>query len=142
MLHVNPGNPRDEFMLLSPLDPASELSFYQSKSGGKEKFYFCPKCGVRCFTIGGEGERVVVEMPEVSGGEKRGGKRKVWRVKWDGEKETVPYVSVNGATIENGEDLDWRVMTEEKRIQYFDGKSESADEKDARWDRPHDGGCY
>lgn len=50
IFHVHPANPRDDFMLLSPLDPDHELSTYQCYD--KElKFYFCPKCGVRCFTL-------------------------------------------------------------------------------------------
>ncbi len=130
-------------MLLSPLDPDHELSIYQCNNK-KQKFYFCPKCGVRCLTLGGVGETAVVDFAELELGDSDGkeGKREVWRAKWDGEDETRPYVSVNAITVDFREDFDLRVLTEEKRVQYFDGRSEPEKEKDARWDRPHYGGCY
>lgn len=66
--------------------------------------------------------------------------REVWRAKWDGNEETRPYLSINGTTIEPREDFDLRVLTEEKRVQYFDGRSEP--EGGPGWNRPHYGGCY
>ena len=137
--HANPAHARDDFMLLSPLDPDRDLSIYQCYSK-KLKYYFCPKCGVRCFTFGGVGETGVVEFTEL--GENKEGKREVWRAKWDGEVETEPYVSVNATTIDFREDLDFRLFTEEKRVQYLDGRSPAEKEKEARWNRPHYGGSY
>jgi hypothetical protein len=140
IFHVHPANPRDDFMLLSPLDPDHELSTYQCYDK-KRKFYFCPKCGVRCFTFGGVGETDVVDFTEL--GDNKEGKREVWRAKWDGENDTRPYVSVNATTIDFREDFDLRVLTEEKRVQYFDNRSEPEEKKkEARWDRPHYGGSY
>lgn len=143
MFHVHPADPRGDFMLLSPLDPDRGLSIYQCYEM-KRKYYFCPKCGVRCFTFGGVGETEVVDVGEMMvTGDGHEGKRKVWRAKWDGEDSTRPYVSVNGTTIDYRDDFDLRVLTEEKRVQYFDDRSEPEDKKkDARWDRPHYGGCY
>lgn len=127
-------------MLLSPLDPDHELSTYQCHDK-KREFYFCPKCGVRCFTFTGVGEIDVVDFPEL--GDSKGGRRQVWRAKWDGEKDTRPYVSVNATSIDFREDFDLRVLTEEKRVMYFDDRSEPEEEKkEARWDRPHHGGSY
>lgn len=127
-------------MLLSPLDPDRELSTYQCYDK-KRNFYFCSKCGVRCFTFGGVGETVV--MDSIKLGDSKEGKREVWRAKWDGGDGTRPYVSVNGTTIDYREDFDLRVLTEEKRVQYFDGRSEPEEkEKKARWERPHCGGSY
>lgn len=75
--------------------------------------------------------------------ENKEGQRKIWRAKWDGADDTRPYVSVNGTTIDFREDFDLRVLTEEKRVQYFDDRSEPEEKKqEARWDRPHYGGCY
>ncbi|OKL61619.1 hypothetical protein UA08_03618 [Talaromyces atroroseus] len=126
--HVHPANPQDDFMLLSPLDPDTELSTYQCHDR-KRKYYFCPKCGVRCLTFGGVGEVDVVDLKELA--DSTEGKRKVWRAKWDGEHDTRP------------EDFDLRVLTEEKRVQYFDDRSEPEEKKkEARWDRPHYGGSY
>jgi len=139
MFHVHPANPRDDFMLLSPLDPDHELSTYQCYDK-KRRFYFCPTCGVRCFTFGGVGETAVVNLSELH--DSKEGKREVWRAKWDGEVDTRPYVSVNGTTIEPRENFDLRVLIEEKRVQYFDGRSAPEEEKEARWDRPHHGGSY
>ena len=76
-------------------------------------------------------------------GEDGEGERETWRVKWDGNKETTPYVSVNGMTMEYREDFDLRLLTEEKRVQYFDDRSEPEEnKKEPRWDRPHYGGSY
>jgi hypothetical protein len=152
--HVHPANPRDDFMLLSPLDPDTGLSTYQCNDR-KRKYYFCPKCGVRCFTFTGVGERAtatdVMEFTDTTvqlpvGENKKEGKREFWRAKWDGEPnddETRPYLSVNATTIHVREDFDLRLLTEEKRVKYLDGRSEpEEEEKEARWDRPHYGGCY
>ena len=131
-------------MLLAPLDPDRELSIYQCHDK-QRKFYFCPKCGVRCFTFGGVGETAVVDLTglAIADDSNKEGKREVWRAKWDGESVTRPYVSVNGTSIDYREDFDLRVLTEEKRVQYFDDRSEPEEmKKEARWDRPHYGGSY
>ncbi len=119
-------------MILTPLDLDKDLSIYQCNSHLR-KFYFCPKCGVRCFTLSGEGE---IELDEEEN-------REVWRVKWDGENATRPYVSVNGTTIDYREDFDLRVLTEEKKVMYLDDRSEPEEKKAGEsWDRPYWGGCY
>ena len=144
IFHVHPANQRDDFILLSPLDPDRELGNYQFRTR-KHKWYFCPRCGVRCFTLtsSGEGERVEVELRELGVGDEKEGKREVWRAKWDGGEETRPYLSVNGTSINHKEEFDMRVLTEEKRVQYFDDLSEPEEKKmEPRWDRPHYGGCY
>jgi hypothetical protein len=153
-LHVHPAHPADDFMLLAPLNPDHELGVYQCYDM-RLKYYFCAKCGVRCFTFGGgEGEKHVANLsgPESnlgydgddsgSNGNKEGKRREVWRAKWDGKAETRPYLSVNGTTIEHREDFDLRILTEDKRVQYFDGRSVPEEERKARWNRPHYGGCY
>ena len=89
------------------------------------------------------GERVEVDLGELGIGDEKEGKREVWRAKWDGEEETRPYLSVNGTSIDYKEEFDMRVLTEEKRVQYFDDLSEPEEKKlEPRWDRPHYGGCY
>ncbi|KAJ5608669.1 hypothetical protein N7528_009236 [Penicillium herquei] len=135
--HVHPANPRADFVLLSPLDPDLSLSTYQCHDE-KRKFYFCPKCGIRCFTFTGVGETDIVSLREL--GDNQEGTREVWRAKWDGEIDSRPYVSVNATTIDCREDFDLRALTEEKRVQYFDDRSEPGEKKEARWDRPHYGG--
>lgn len=91
-------------------------------------------------TFSGVGEIDVVDVPNTSDGKVN--KREIWHAKWNGEDETRPYVAVNGVTIDFKEDLDLAVLTEEKRVQYFDGRSVPEKELDAKWDRPHYGGCY
>lgn len=135
IFHLHPANPQDDFMLLSPLDPDQELRTYK-----KRKSYFCPKCGGRCVTFGGVGETDVADVTEP--GDKKEGKRKVGRAKWDGENDTRPYVSVNATAIDLREDFDLRVLTEEKRVQYFDDRGKPEEKKEARWDRPLYGGRY
>lgn len=137
MFHVHPADPRNDFIILSPVDLDNELSIYQCYEK-KRNYYFCPKCGVRCFTLSGTGEIDVVDLQDFGKGMK-----KVWHMKWDGEETTRPYVSVNGVTIDYREDFDLRVLTEEKKVQYFDDRTEPEEKKkDARWDRPHFGGSY
>lgn len=106
---------------------------------------------MRCFTFTGVGETADVgDFTELDysimnddNNELQGKKRKVWRAKWDGDHDsTRPYLSVNATTIDFREDFDLRFLTEEKRVMYLDGRSEPKDEKEARWDRPHHGGCY
>jgi hypothetical protein len=122
-------------MLLSPLDPDRELSIYECNSKIRN-YYFCPTCGVRCFTFGSVGEIDVVDFTEL--GEDKEGKREVWRMKSNGE-----YISVNATTIDYREDFDLRVLTEEKRVQYFDDRTEPEENRKApQWDRPHNGGSY
>ena len=65
MFHVHPANPRNNFMLLSSPDPDPELSTYQCYDK-KRNFYFCPTCGVRCFTFSGVGETDVVNSTELA----------------------------------------------------------------------------
>jgi hypothetical protein len=141
--HVNPANSRDDFIVIEPKNPEREMSSY-TPEGGRHKWFFCPKCGVRCFTVEGEGEVVSTEASELGDtgvGDGDEGKREGWRVKWDGKGDS-PYVSVNGITIDF-EGFDMRLLTEEKRVQYLDDRSEPAERKqEARWERPHYGGCY
>jgi hypothetical protein len=155
-LHVHPGNQREDFILLGP-DPTIEDG--DGKGGLRaymhgerlRKYYFCKECGVRCFTIGGEWETIDIDLTQLgldhnqlatftSTGESK--KQKAWRIKWDEQEESRPYVSINGVTIDFHQGFDLRVLTEEKRVQYFDGRSPVEEEKPARWNRPHYGGCY
>lgn len=121
MFHVHPANPRNDFVLLSPLNPDHELSTYLCHDK-KRKFYFCPKCGVRCFTFTGEGEIEIVDLAGWGGSDKKG-ISEIWHARWNGEEEMRPYLSVNGTTIDFRADFDLRVLTEEKRVMYLDGRS-------------------
>jgi hypothetical protein len=88
------------------------------------------------------GENHVVDFTELGIPDNKERKREVWHAK-RGENDAMPYVSINGTTIDFKEDFDLRVLTEEKRVQYFDDRSEPEEKKkEARWDRPHWGGSY
>jgi hypothetical protein len=72
--HVNPPNSRDDFMLLSPLDPDRELSIYECNSK-IQNYYFCPTYRVRCFTFSSVGKIDVMDFTEL--GKDKEGKREI-----------------------------------------------------------------
>jgi hypothetical protein len=55
MFHISPSDPPNDFILLSPLDPATELKAY--KCGEKvNPQLFCPTCGVKVLIARAEKE--------------------------------------------------------------------------------------
>jgi len=133
LFHVRPIDPPTDFQLLSPLNPTSGgLSDYQCFAKVNH-WYFCPKCGVRCFSLIGEGE---VRTEDVEGEKKRevwGFKRKEW------DEADKKYLSVNALTLEpDQEGLDLREWVEKGWIAYLDhsGKEES------NMGQPHAGDPY
>jgi hypothetical protein len=137
-------------MLLAPLE-LEELGDYRCL-GGLIRFIFCKTCGVRCFSLVGEGEVLEKEVPEVKipgrmeeGNEVPernigGVKTKVWVPKEKSEGEYGTILSVNAYTLEaKQEGLDMREWHEKGLICYLD----TLDEKEGeRYDRPHIGGAY
>ena len=141
--HVKPSSPSDDFLLLSPLQPETQLSNYTCFDHVLN-FYFCPTCGVRCLIFAGKGEQVDLDLGELGvPGYEKGSLTKVWRATRDGgHPEFGTYLSVNGTTVDAKQGLDLRVLTEEKRVKYLDCL-ESMDKEDVdRYDRPHEGGCF
>ncbi|OBT82478.1 hypothetical protein VE02_08158 [Pseudogymnoascus sp. 03VT05] len=131
--HVRLMDEPNDFLLLSPLNPTEGgLSDYTCFKRAIH-WYFCSKCGVRCFAFAGEG---VVREVEVEGEV-----QKVWTPdpeKWG--KGKVAYLSVNAATLDNNQEgLDLTEWTEKGWISYIDWKN-NADE--ARMGNPHEGGMY
>jgi hypothetical protein len=128
-----PDSPND-FRLLSPLDPQKELSDYMCFDK-RIHWYFCPRCGVRCFAFMGEGEVREVEI----GGEKM----QVWGAKKEGWVEGTGhgcYLSVNAATLEAGQEgLDLREWHEKGWIAYLDVLDEV---EGNRLGKPFKGGMY
>lgn len=123
----------DDFLLLSPTDPFKDLSDYKCFEE-QIHWFFCGKCGVRCFNLTGEGEVRDVEIE----GE---GMKKVWTAKREGWVEGEgSYLSVNAATLEaDQEGLDLREWTEKGWIAYLDIKNEVGED---RLRKPHHGGMY
>jgi hypothetical protein len=97
----------------------------------------------------GQGEAVYVDSAELglaSGDEAmQKSQTKVWRPKKDGWKEgrtNGHYLSVNGYTIEPGQEgFDLREWTEEKKMMYIDNLSNDG-RQPPRLERPHAGGAY
>ncbi|KAM0274455.1 hypothetical protein ACHAQH_007831 [Verticillium albo-atrum] len=145
LLHVRPLSPPDDFALLAPLD-LSELGAYQPKAGeGNTLFFFCKGCGGRCFAFKGEGEVVAVEKGEL--GIEGEGSVEVWRPRkrsWAAEGKGKSYLSVNGVTIDWGQEgADLRVWREEGKILYLDClEAGDGGRERPRYERPHEGGCY
>lgn len=153
-LHLRPTSEFDDFFLLSPLDPLESLGDYLCNNK-RLHYLFCKTCAVRCFTFQGEGEIVDVTLPEVlalAGGESSGTEQdgvsvKAWRPKKieliDGIPDGGSYLSVNGQTIEPGQEgFDLREWSERKAIMYLDYLADEKDRLVERCERPHVGGAY
>jgi len=59
--HVRLQSSPQDFHLLSPLSPATELNDYTCFKGNIH-WYFCGRCGVPCFAFSGQGEVREVEV--------------------------------------------------------------------------------
>lgn len=113
--HVRPMDPPNDFQLLSPSDP-SQLGDYTCYSK-RIHWYFCSKCGVRCFSFSGDGETSEAEVD--------GETRKVWAPKvelWKGmDRGGTSYLSINAQTLEAGQvGLNLLEWTEKQWIAYMD----------------------
>ncbi|KAH7305844.1 DUF636 domain-containing protein [Stachybotrys elegans] len=146
IFHVRVHSSPDDFLLLSPQDPMSELGNY--KCGAYLNFFFCKTCAVRPFTFMGEGEVIEVDLSSlgVSGAEP-GVKTKAWRPKKEGwiEGRTTHgcYLSVNGYTVDAGQEgFDLREWSEKKLVGYEDYLRSDSDRQPMSWERPYPGGAY
>jgi len=132
--HIRLPHASQDFALLSPLDPLTDLGDYTC-SDGLIHWLFCKECAVRCFAFSGEGE--------VTEREVEGAKTKVWGpMRDDGRLENGEwaYLSVNAQSVEPGQvGFDMREWTEKKWVCYLDSLDETG--KD-RFDVPHRGGTY
>ncbi|KAF2503350.1 hypothetical protein BU16DRAFT_569191 [Lophium mytilinum] len=142
--HVRPQSSPDDFVLLAPTNPFDDpadggLADYQCFAKFTH-WFFCPKCGVRCFTFGGESELAEIDLGEWSGGEKEGKLTKVWRVKKEGWKEgDTSYLSINATSLDaRQEGLDLREWHDKGWIVYLDMLDEEKENEMA----PFEGGMY
>lgn len=72
--HVRPKDAPEDFILLSPL--LDEQGYAEGLGDYKcfkeiAHLYFCGKCGVRCFSLSGEGEVVDVDLEAILGRESK-----------------------------------------------------------------------
>lgn len=140
--HVRVDSSPDDFLLLSPNDPFTDLGDYQCDSKFIH-FFFCRTCGVRCFSFAGKGEHVAVDLGAIGVGE---GTVRAWRPKKDAWKEVRGdgggYLSVNGQTLDsNQEGLDMREWYDKKWLYYFDLLEPTA-VGSITYDGPYKGGTY
>lgn len=146
ILHARLDSSPDDFLLLSHLDPFTELGDYQCDNGDLH-FFFCRTCGGRCFTFMGEGEVVDVDLGSLGVKEAEGGTVKAWRAKKEGWVEDRPahgrYLSVNAYSLDKGQEgLDLREWYEKKWVGYVDRVRGPEDRGDFTFERPHPGGVY
>lgn len=151
--HVRLKDMPNDFLLLSPLDPQEGgLSNYTCFEG-RINWYFCARCGVRCFAFSGTGEVQELDLGTWTGAGPEGKMSKVWQPRpygWTPEKGAESeedsgqgwnaYLSVNAHTLEPGQEgLDLRDWVENKWVCYLDCKDE---EQPDRYGKPHEGGTY
>lgn len=107
--------------------------------GGNIHWYFCSRCGVRCFAFMGEGELRDMDM-DVGDGMKR---VRAWTPKREGWKEGLRngcYFSLNAGTVEAGQEgWDMREWHEKGSIVYLD---ELNGREEDRVGRPCEKGMY
>lgn len=135
-MHIRVPAPVEDFRLLSPLDPLTELGDYTCNEG-RIHFMFCKTCGVRCFSFRGEGEVEEVEGPD-------GEKVTAWHPKTGSQQGYGPgkmYLSVNGHAIDAGQEgFDLREWAEKKWMLYMNLLDDS--NKNGPTAEPPAGGCY
>lgn len=143
-MHVRPPTPAEDFALLSPLDPFASLGDYQCGDKLLHSF-FCRNCGVRCVNFMGEGH--IVEAQAGTFGLEGEAAVKVWRPTGPSasvnEKKLGCYLSVNGHTIEAGQEgFDMRELVDSDSVMYYDFLREGEKREPARYTKPYPGGCY
>ena len=142
--HIRPASMHDDVLLLSPLDPHSQMGDYLH--GDKEiHMFFCQHCGVRCFTLNVEGTYEVddVDLHKLGVSDAEPGKiTKVWRVtKTGGHPKYGHHLLINGHLVNARQGFDMRELVEKKIVQYGD-MLDDHDPKPISFDRPQEGGCY
>jgi hypothetical protein len=161
--HVRPVSPSDDFLLLSPIaisEGGVGGPFGNGLGEGLSNYtcfdalinwWFCKKCGVRCFASSGESEVVKIELEKWKGqGEGQGilgsGVTRAWRMKkkdpGTSKANEYYYLSVNAQTLDNEQDgiqFDLREWYEKKWVNYIDCKGYK---EENRFERPFEGGTY
>ncbi|EGE00177.1 hypothetical protein TESG_07497 [Trichophyton tonsurans CBS 112818] len=161
LFHMRLPRAPQDFLLLSPLQPENDLTAYKILEEGST-WYFCPTCGVRCFSFGGKGRAKEVDVEEwatkpadttdlkagaaataAAAGDEvpKKVKTKAWTIDEDGWDEGLRscYLSVNAQTLEPEDGLDLREIVDKKWLGYLDYREMKEKQ---RFDRPHVGGSW
>lgn len=146
--HIRTAWAPEDFMLLSPLDPMAELGDYTCNQG-LIHWLFCKKCAGRCFLFAGKGETAEVDLDEMGvkdGDGGKMGKRTIWRAKsegWDEQSESGCYLSVNGYTVDPGQEgFELGEFTANRCVAYVDCLELEGPEREPRYDKPYKGGAF
>jgi len=140
LMHIRLPSPPDDFQVLSPLNPPEELGDYQCFEK-QIHWLFCKTCGVRCFSFMGESETVEREVMDPQTGETNS--MTVWSPRQGWHEDMTHYLSVNGYTIDAGQEgCDLREWTEKKWVLYLDCLRVQDTGPDRRYERPFEGGAY
>jgi hypothetical protein len=142
-VHIRLEDAPNDFVLLSPTDPFTQLSDYQCASG-LAHFFFCGTCGVRTFIFGlyvEQGEKVQIDLEAWLGQESQGKMTEVWRPKKEGyAEEKTAMLRVNATSLDaRQEGVDLGEWHEKGWIAY----AERLEEKnETRMGKPYPGGMY
>ena len=154
IFHMRLKHAPDDFFVLSPLDPENDNVLSRYMTGQKRSsWWFCNKCGVRCFTTRHETEQAEVELPSKSleqlgftehpePSEDGLVKMPVWKIKNEGFAESphgTSYFSLNAVTLDAHQGLNLAAWHENKWVQYVDSLG---DGKGWKTGEPHPGGIY
>ena len=145
MFHCRPADLESDFILTAPanIEDVGEYRCFTEKVG----WYFCKRCGVRTFGMGGDWVQEEIDVAKWAGKEEGGGQsQKVLKTApasdsamgYDGKK--LHYVSVNGTTLD-GIDL---IDVHDQGWVYHIGNKHRKDGENPqmRFKEPFKDGCY
>ena len=146
MFHCRPNDLANDFIVTSPAN-IEDVGQYRCNSA-KIGWYFCKRCGVRTFGMGGEWVPEEINVAEWAGNEGgRGTTQKVFKTVpstggfkgFDGKQ--LHYVSVNGVTLDD--EIDLIDVHDKGWIYYIENKYKKDGEfPQMRFKEPYKGGCY
>jgi hypothetical protein len=139
MFHCRPDDSANDFIVTSPanIEDVGEYRCFSEKIG----WYFCKRCGVRTFGMGGEWAPDELDVAAwASGEEGHGTLQKVFKTIPSSGGQQVHYVSVNGTTLD---DIDLVDVYDQGWVYYIGLKDKKKGEHPPmRFKKPFEGGCY
>ncbi|CAI6229676.1 unnamed protein product [Periconia digitata] len=145
MFHARPGDPANDFIVLSPSSPTENLGVYNA-FGGSNNWYFCRNCGAQLFGVGAKWVSEELDVGKWAGDVNGDGKTQtVWKTSalniLDPTGKPAHYVSVNSITVEGVDLIDWH---DKGYIAYLNGRNRETENmrETVRFRKPHPEGCY